>query len=574
MKMVYTGKKVLLGQLLLEKKLITRDQLELALSEQKKTDELLGIILMRLGFIENEATFLPFVAQQYGLDYIRLRHISIPPEAISRVSSKFAVRHEVMPVDYHDGVLTLAVNRPFDVLLKDEMRILTGCEINPVLAGREDILSTIKRLYGIGVDIVEEIMGHADVQLQQKEKKEAKDIDSVNDVNAEGTINGFLNQIFLEAHKNRASDIHIEPFDDKLVIRYRIDGILQEVPVPDNIKHFKESINSRIKIMAQLDIAEKRRPQDGRFRVSVEGVDLDFRVSLVPSAHGEAVVLRILNSARLFSFEELNLDKTERKILVDLIHRPHGIIFMTGPTGSGKTTTLYSCLSTINTADKKIVTLEDPVEYQLPSIIQIQINPAIDLTFAKGLRSLLRHDPNVILVGEVRDVETAEIAIQVALTGHLIFSTLHTNNAASGVTRLLNMGIEPYLIASTVDCFIAQRLVRTICQHCKKPRKLSPKILEKFHVQSKSDVTVYEGKGCEHCNFTGFEGRIGIFEFLVITDEIGEMVLQHASTAEIENKARMLGMKTLRESGWEKIKMGLTTPEEVIRVTQERSTRK
>lgn len=559
-----------LGELLIEKQVITQKQLEQALRKQKEMGNLLGSALVELGFVDQESTLLPVVARQQGVECVCLRHVSVSEEAVAKIPSKVARRYNIMPVEYQDGLLTLAMNKPKDILVRDDIKLLLGLDICPVLASQKDIATAINKYYGVGADTIEEIMLNREI-----EERCVPSLEDIEDLGAEVTIGDFLNQILSQAYNDRATDVHIEPFRDKLIVRFRIDGVLCDIHVPENIKYFKESINSRIKVMCNGNIAEKRRPQDGRFRINIGDISLDIRVSFLPTLFGESVVLRILNTTKLFNFDELNLSSEQQQTLKDLIRLPHGIVFMTGPTGSGKTTTLYSCLSQINTADKKIITLEDPVEYQLSGIVQIQINPSINLTFAKGLRSVLRHDPDVILVGEVRDVETAEIAIQVALTGHLIFSTLHTNNAAGGVVRLLNMGIEPYLITSTVECFIAQRLIRVICPKCKKRKELNKEILKKFGIKEgkTSGLIIYEGKGCEHCNSTGFFGRTAIYEFLSLNDEINKLILKRESTFKIKQKAVDCGMRTLRQSGWDKVVKGVTTPEEIIRVTQERNRR-
>lgn len=565
-----TRSKKRLGELLIERRMITQQHLEEALKIQSETGEMLGGILIRLGYIDKEPDFLPLVAEQYGVPYISLINMIIPKEAIRRLPYPAVKHYQIMPVETENGTLTVAMSKPYDILLMDELKIIVNAKIQPVLASRRDIQFAIKKYYALGSDTFEKIAQSADLSPIKMET-----VQDLEHIESEATISNFLNRIFLEAYKERATDIHIEPFANDLIVRFRIDGVLQEVNVPKNLVYFKEAINSRIKIMSNLNIAEKRMPQDGRFKMRVGDVNLDFRVSFIPTLYGESVLLRLLTSTQLYSFEELNLTPEESSLLSHLIQKPHGIIFMTGPTGSGKTTTLYACLSRINTVDKKIITIEDPVEYQLRAITQIQINPAIHLTFAKGLRSILRHDPNIIMVGEVRDVETVEIAIRVALTGHLIFSTLHTNDAASGITRLLNMGVEPYLITSTVECFIAQRLVRVICPKCKKDKNLHPSLLQEFGLPKMSKpITVYEGQGCEDCNFTGYFGRRGIFEFLMLNEEINGMILNRANASQIKHKAMELGMRTLRQCGWEKIKAGITTPEEVIRVTQERSSRK
>ncbi|MFA5088199.1 MAG: GspE/PulE family protein [Candidatus Omnitrophota bacterium] len=558
--------KIKLGQVLVEHKVITPEQLAKALEEQKKTGELLGVTLQRLGFIDEESLYMPLLSQQLGVELVHLKERKISPKAIGKIPAKFASHYKVMPVDYQNEILTVAMTKPLDIHVIDEISLVIDGKLTPVLASEKDILEAIRKYYGVGADTIERMMSHA--LPSPGPESEIKDIE---EIDSDATISKFLNQILLEAYKDRATDVHIEPFEDELKIRYRVDGVLYDAKVPSNIKHFKDSINSRIKILSNLNIAEKRMPQDGRFKVRAGEVDLDLRVSFLPTSYGESAVLRILNSTRLFDFQELGLSLEEQSKLDDLIKRPHGIIFMTGPTGSGKTTTLYSCLARINTVDKKIVTIEDPIEYQLKGITQIQINPRIGLTFSNGLRSMLRHDPDIMMVGEVRDIETAEIAIRVALTGHMVFSTLHTNDAASSVTRLLDMGVEPYLISSSLECVIAQRLVRVLCPKCKKATKIRPEIIKDFDcdLPGTADLDIFEEGGCPACQYTGFIGRKAIFEFLVFDDAIREMVLGRATAGQIKEKAKRLGMKTLRQDGWEKVKKGMTTAREVIRVTEE-----
>lgn len=554
-----------LGQLLIEKGIITQQQLDQALKKQKETGEMLGVTLLELGFVDEEMVFLPILAGQYGVEYVHLREMNIPQQVTAKIPAKFASHYKIFPVDYKNGTLTIATTKPLDVHMIDEISVIVSDKLNMALASEKDIMEAIRKYYGVGAETIERMMGSVTVT-----NKKAIEIDALDETDAEASISKFLNQILLEAYHDRATDIHIEPFEQDLQIRYRVDGTLYDAKVPSNIVHFKDAINSRIKILSNLNIAEKRIPQDGRFKVRVEGIDLDLRVSFLPTPYGESVVMRILNATQLFSFEDLGLEAYERKILEELVEKPHGIIFLTGPTGSGKTTTLYACLSSINTEDQKIITIEDPVEYQLKGITQIQINPAVGLTFAQGLRSMLRHDPDVMMVGEVRDIETAEIAIQVALTGHLVFSTLHTNDAAGGVARLLDMGVEPFLITSTVECFIAQRLVRTICPKCKESVKVPLNAAKELGVDIEGkEILAYEGRGCESCKMTGYTGRQGIYEFLLIKDEIRDMIMKRATAGEIKEQAIKQGMKTLRQSGWEKVKKGVTTVQEVIRVTQE-----
>ena len=377
-----------------------------------------------------------------------------------------------------------------------------------------------------------------------------------------------------QAVRERATDIHIEPFEDNLRVRYRIDGLLYDVPVPVAIHHFQSSIIVRMKIMAELDIAEKRLPQDGRIQIRIDNEDFDFRVSILPTAFGESVEIRILSRKQIFfTPSELGLDTQGLEMLNTMIKKPHGIILVTGPTGSGKTTTLYSCLNKINAMERKIITIEDPIEYKLHGITQIQVHPKINLSFANGLRSMLRHDPDIMMVGEIRDLETAELSIRTALTGHLVFSTLHTNDAPGAITRLLDMGIEPYLVASSLNCVIAQRLVRVICSACKESYKPHDELMDEFgiHRDRFEGKGLYKGTGCENCKFTGYMGRTAIFEILNINDMVKKMILDHKPSNMIKQKAIAKGMKTLRLSGWEKVVSGITTPEEVMRVTQQDS---
>ncbi|MEI8012331.1 MAG: ATPase, T2SS/T4P/T4SS family, partial [Candidatus Omnitrophota bacterium] len=376
-------------------------------------------------------------------------------------------------------------------------------------------------------------------------------------------------QVYQQAINDRATDIHIEMFRDQLNLRYRVDGILYEVSAPDTIKHLYPAIVSRIKVMSGLDIIERRRPQDGRAKVRIGAKEYELRVSVMPTIYGENIVIRILSTVMLFDIAGLGMQNQDLLVLEQLIQRPHGIIFVTGPTGSGKTTTLYGCLNRLNTAQRKIVTIEDPVEYELKGITQTQVNPKIDLSFSVILRSMLRHDPDIMMVGEVRDRETADITIQTALTGHLVFSTLHTNDAASGITRLMDIGLEPYLIASSVEVFIAQRLIRLICDHCKESYTIPAETARHFHgAGSAVNQQVFRGKGCKACNNTGYMGRTGIYEILLLDDQIKTLILQKASSAMIKEKAVSAGMRTLKQDGWDKIAAGQTTPEEVLRVVQ------
>ena len=554
-----------LGERLVDRGLITPEQLDIALHKQKETGELLGITLLELGFIDEEAVFMPVLAGQYGVDFVNVKDKEISSDVICRIPAKFATHYKVLPVDFQNDTLVLATIHPLDVNALDEIKLVVPSKIDTVLASQKDILEGIRKYYGVGAETIDQMMGAAQVPQQEVEQ-----VTVIDESDSDASISKFLNQILLEAYRDRATDIHIEPFDDELQIRYRVDGVLVDAKVPTNLIHFKDALNSRIKILSNLNIAEKRLPQDGRFKVRVGGVDLDLRVSFMPTPYGEGVVMRVLNTSDLFTFDDLGLTQKERDTLKSLVEKPHGIIFITGPTGSGKTTTLYSCLSRINTEEKKIITIEDPVEYQLKGVTQVQVNPAIGLNFAAGLRSMLRHDPDVMMIGEVRDIETAEIAVQVALTGHLVFSTLHTNDAASGVTRLLDMGVDSYLMTSTVECFVAQRLVRSLCPKCKQQIPISEQIIKdaEGYLDTETKI-IFKANGCESCNQTGYKGRSAIYEFLVFNDHIRKLIMERASANAIKGKAIENGMRTLAKAGWQKVKDGLTTPEEILRVTKE-----
>ena len=558
---------VLLGEILVQKGLISLSQLETSLRDQEKSGHFLGATLVKLGFIREKELY-PILSKQLNIPYIKIKELKIDSAVIEKVPAKFACHYKLMPIKFEKDKLTVAIEDPFDMRTLDDLKLLLDCDVSGVLASDADINEVIRKYYGIGAETIEAIIDTGPGQYEfSLPKTKTEDIE---DMAKDASIIKFVNQILAQGVKDRATDIHIEPYEDELKIRYRIDGILYDIPIPQDIKHFQSAIVSRIKIMAHLDIAERRLPQDGRIKIRMGVEELDLRISILPTQFGESVDIRLLSGKMLYSLENLGLSSFDQNILEGLILKPHGIIFVTGPTGSGKTTTLYSCLSKINSKDKKIITIEDPIEYQLKGVTQIQIHPRIGLSFAAGLRSMLRHDPDIMMVGEARDLETAEITIRVALTGHLVFSTLHTNDAAGGVTRLLDMGIEPYLVSSSVECFIAQRLVRLICPECKIEVKSDPRILKEFGAnEDAKNLVVYEGKGCEACKFTGYRGRTGIYEFLLMHEWIKDLIIKRASADQIKKKALELGMHTLRMDGWEKIKKGLTTINEVTRVTKE-----
>ncbi|MEK7447904.1 MAG: ATPase, T2SS/T4P/T4SS family [Planctomycetota bacterium] len=559
-----------LGETLVKMGVLSQPALEQALKEHLKSQEPLIHCLARLKLAE-EKKMLEGISQHYRWPLVNLKDIKIAPELVKKIAVKFIAHYKFMPVNLENNVLTIAVSTPPDIRMLDEIRLNLGHELKVVLAGREDIINAIKKHYGLAADTIEKIMiqsGKTMVNLEEEMLVQIEDIEKADDA----SVIKLVNQILLEGYRRRATDIHFEPYRGKIKLRYRVDGLLYDANVPPAIKNFFPAILSRIKIMSNLNIVERRLPQDGRALVKTEQGNLDLRISVIPTPYGESVVIRLLPTQMLYRLEDLGIDPNNLKILKVLLGKPHGIIFMTGPTGSGKTTTLYACLSCLNTEKVKIIAIEDPIEYELEGITQIQVNPEIQLTFARGLRSMLRHDPDIMMVGEVRDQETAEITTRVALTGHLVFSTLHTNDAASGVIRLTDIGIEPYLITSSVEAFIAQRLVRLICSGCRTEDtanlpEIRKEIAAVLGLDSPQDVKVYKGTGCEACSFTGYQGRTAIYEILLMDDKIKKLVLRKASADEIKKAAMESGMKTLRQVGWEKVINGLTTPEEVMWVT-------
>jgi len=542
-----------IGEVLVASGVLTRDQLDKALVEHKRTGDFLAATIVKLKLATEEEVF-SILGEQLGVEFINLKSISIAQEALDKVPARFALHYKIIPLKFKDNMLEIVISDPLNIQILDDIRMLLNVEVEVYLAYEETILDAIRKSYGLGAGTVEGL----------KERDDFKKEDIVEEEIEDSSIINFVSQILSQAVKDRATDIHIEPFENELVVRYRIDGVLHKMPLPEGAKQFQQAITSRIKIMANLNIAEKRLPQDGRILFKDSGNEYDLRVSTLPTPEGESIDLRLLSKSMLFNLDDLGLLDYDLNIIEKVIKQPNGIIFVTGPTGSGKTTTLYSCLQKLNTDDRKIITVEDPIEYRIKGITQIQVHPKIGLSFAHGLRSILRHDPDVILIGEVRDIETAEIAIRASLTGHLVFSTLHTNDAASGITRLLDMGIESYLVSSSVECFIAQRLIRRLCPKCKFKIKADSEVLKAFGEREETDI--YDAKGCEECKYTKYKGRTAIYEFLNVGSEIKEMVLKGSSPAKINRRAVELGMKTLKMEGWEKIKSGITSVDEVLRV--------
>lgn len=530
------------GTLAVEKGLLTEDELLTSLSKK-----------LRVPYVKN--------LEEEGLD----------PSLVSRVPIVFSKKHKVVPMKMEDGILTVATPDPLNYEPLDDLRLIIECqEVRVVLSSEREVLRAINRFYEQSADTPQEMIQSMDAESSDRILHELEETADLLDISDEAPVIKLVNLILFQAVKERASDIHIEPFQKELKVRYRIDGILYQRLDPP--KRYQSAIVSRLKVMAKMDIAEKRLPQDGRIPIKIADKDIDIRVSIIPTTFGERVVLRLLDKqSLLLGMGEIGLSPDKHQTLQDLISRSNGILLVTGPTGSGKTTTLYAALSQINSPDKNIITIEDPVEYQLWGIGQIQVNPKIGLTFAHGLRSVLRHDPDVILVGEIRDAETAEIAIQAALTGHLVFSTLHTNDAASAATRLVDMEIEPFLVASVVRAIVAQRLIRVICSECKEGYVPEPEMLKEVGItpEQLKGGKVYRGKGCPACSGTGYRGRTGIYEILLVSETIRQLIMKKADSVSIGRQAVEEGMKTLREDGARKIVEGITALEEVVRVTQE-----
>lgn len=515
----------------------------------------------------SEEALLRYLAETFSVPYVDLEIQSPSKEFLSQFPLRILVHHNLLPISESGGITLVATSRISDTSGIDELRLLTGRDIALALAPAGEIARQLKTIVGIGAETLQSLDAEAGIQVLDTEDE--GDLDSESAAH-DASIIKFVNQILTEAIDSRATDVHIEPFEDELRLRYRIDGVLVEANVPPSVRRFHSAIVSRIKILSHLDIAEKRLPQDGRIKLKLGGREIDVRVSIIPMIHGEAVVLRILHrSSALLGTEHLGMHPRDRDIFNQVLDMPHGIVLVTGPTGSGKTTTLYAALSAINDTERKIITIEDPVEYQLRGVNQIQVNNKAGLTFAQGLRAILRHDPDVVLVGEIRDRETAEIAVQASLTGHLVFSTLHTNDAPGAATRLIDMGVEPYLVASSLEVVIAQRLVRLICTQCKAPLPddLYQRAKERF-----GDLVppvLYYGKGCRACQNTGFRGRQGVFEMMAINDEIRSLILHRASSRDLRRVAVKAGMRSLREDGWRVVREGRTTVDELMQNTKD-----
>jgi len=587
--------KVRLGEMLVDEGIITPEQLQEALQEQKTKGGRLEMILINRGYVTQDV-IMAFVGTQLGIPHVSLTEINIPAEVIATVPDSIAVNHCLIPVFMKDKKLTVAMADPLNVFAIDDVKMMTGFDVEPAIASEADIKAMHTKYYGanaghktassqsaaakkpksksfeeapaMDMDQLLTSMGSEDSSNLEvvEEQDDEIDIASLESAGEDAPVVRVVNFILTEAVRSGASDIHIEPYEKNYRCRYRIDGVLHEVKAPP--RSMAAAVSSRLKIMSSLDIAERRLPQDGRIKIKVLGKEIDLRVSVCPVQFGEKIVMRILDSSNLsldlpkLGFEDDILPKFEKAI-----KEPYGLVLVTGPTGSGKSTTLYSALHAINDPDTNISTIEDPVEYNLPGINQVNAKASIGLTFAAGLRSFLRQDPDVVMVGEIRDKETAEIAINAALTGHLVFSTLHTNDAPGAVTRMGNMGVEPFLITSTVHCVVAQRLLRRICKNCKESYVADPEILKEMGLQpTGEEVLLYKGKGCSNCSDTGYKGRMAIHEVMILNDEFRKAVIQRKPAAELKKVARDGGMQTLRECGVQKVLKGMTSVEELFRV--------
>ncbi|MDP7051095.1 MAG: GspE/PulE family protein [Verrucomicrobiota bacterium] len=516
--------------------------------------------------MSSEEAALQWLAKEYGLEFTSLEGLEIEQDAISLFPARVLIKEQLLPLRQSAEGVEVATSRLFDPQGLESLKALSGLNIKPVLATSEAIQREIKSRLGVGADTIDTLKDDAAFQVLDENNLEETDLDKAA---GDASIIRFVNQVLGDAIEMRATDIHLEPFENELQIRYRVDGLLLDVPVPNEIKRFQPAIVSRIKILSHLNIAEKRLPQDGRIKLKVKRTEVDVRVSIIPMLHGEAVVMRLLKQDNtVLSLENLGMAEKERSIFRKILGIPHGIFLVTGPTGSGKTTTLYTALREINDMIRKIVTVEDPIEYQIRGINQIQVSEKTGLTFAVGLRSILRHDPDVVLIGEIRDQETARIAVQASLTGHLVFSTLHTNDAPSALTRLVDMGVEPYLVASSLEGVLAQRLVRVLCPVCKSEDRSDKAgaLKEEFNIPA--GTPIFKPVGCTECRNTGFHGRHAVFEMMPLNQKIRQLILQNCSSGELKELATEAGMATLSEDGWRLVREGITTPDEVLRVTK------
>ena len=550
-----------IADILTQKGLLTAEQLADAQRLQQAEGLRLDRAVVQQGWL-TEQKLLEVFGEQLHLPVVKLEDRAFDGELLRSLPARVVYRQRLVPVGRVDGILQVATSDPFDLYAFDDLRLLTGLNIQPVLATRDEIEKVIKAHYGLGGDTLDEMVGEDDAPAALETGSE-----DLLEAAQEASVIKLVNEIILEAVNERASDIHVEPYEHHMAIRYRIDGVLQEAPVPPQMHRFAAAIISRIKILANLNIAERRIPQDGRIKFNVGGRQIDVRVSVIPMLFGEGVVMRLLDKANvLFTLPQLGMDERSFGIFKGIIDRPHGIFLVTGPTGAGKTTTLYAALNAIVGPGLKVLTVEDPVEYNLTGVNQIPVNAGVGMTFEKGLRAILRHDPDVVMIGEIRDLETGSAAIQAALTGHLVLSTLHTNDAASAPMRLIDMGVEPFLISSTLTGSMAQRLVRRICSKCKADYEPDRAHLPRDLVLA-PDAKLWRGAGCPNCRNTGYRGRSGLYELMEMSDAIAEKIIERAPSYQIVNVAKQGGLRLLREDGWDKVRSGATTPDEVVLCT-------
>ncbi len=557
-----------LGQILVDLGYLTEDQLWDVLEEQKQSPgEIIGQVAIRMGLVTDDQV-TEALAEQWGMPVVNLAETNIPPRVLELVPQTMAEIYKIMPISLKNDVLTVAMADPQNVAALDDLRNFLGYDVRGAVSNLADVEQCVIRHYAEKEDSIEDILGSLESLDHEEEQKGGFDLASQEELADAAPIRKLLNMVLLLAIKDQASDVHFEPFEDEFKIRVRADGVLYEMVPPP--RHLANAIVTRIKVMSELDIAERRLPQDGRIELNVGGNPVDLRVSVLPTMFGESVVMRILDRTVVqLDLNKIGMDANTLSKFRSIIRRPNGIVLVTGPTGSGKTTTLYSALNELNDIETKIITTEDPIEYDIDGLVQIPVNPDIDVTFANVLRAILRHDPDKILVGEIRDYETAEIAIQSALTGHLVFSTLHTNDAPSAITRLRDMGVPPFLITATVEAVQAQRLVRKICTECRTEFEPSDDLLMELQlpIETARQYKFYYGKGCTRCNNSGYKGRTGLYELLLIDDDIRDMISSDASADDIRDLARQQGMTTLRESGLKLIFDGVTTIDEVVRET-------
>jgi type IV pilus assembly protein PilB len=561
-----------LGEILLENGVITAAQLEEALEKQRVTREFLGRTLVSMGYA-TEQDIVNALGIQQGMEQANLGQASIDPDVLNLVTPDIAQFYNIIPIRKTDNILTIAMADPLAINTIDDLKVILGCEIEGAVSTQSEIAAAIERHYGYQKESaaamidelfadVEKVIDNATVKGSREEIADANNLIAIAH---EAPVIKLINLVILQAIQSRASDLHFEPFEEDYQVRQRVDGVLYTIATPP--KHLSIAVSSRLKVMSNLDIAERRLPQDGRIQLSLGGKDIDLRISFLPTMFGESVVIRILDrSAVMIALEGLGLEENQLTVVADLIQRPSGIILVTGPTGSGKTTTLYACLNELNSPEWKIITTEDPVEYQVNGIVQVNINEKVGLTFAKCLRSILRQDPDICMVGEIRDIETAALAVEASLTGHLVFSTLHTNDAPSTITRLIDMDIEPFLITSTIEAIVAQRLVRKLCLFCREEYEPTQEELDTIGLTKEQleGHKIYRARGCKECSHIGYKGRTGIYELMTLNDETRDLVLQRSATGEIRDAAIRAGMRSLREAGIRKILAGITTIEEVV----------